>query len=139
MSYQKPRIAFPTPCTTGNGWLRVVRLGRFALIFYDKSTGQGVRVFLNPRKLDTWPDIKDWFYKLKHKSEQDTPLLRERIREAGSSIFSTQEIQVRPQSLKRRNSGKTINCPICGEAFPAGHGTICRGCRGEAPYFLRGP
>ncbi|MEE4353413.1 MAG: FmdE family protein [Desulfatiglans sp.] len=128
-------IQLLTPCTTGNGWLKVIGLGRFALILYDKFEGQGIRVFLDPPRLDAWPDIKNWFYKIKSKSEQDIELLRKRIEEAGSSIFSSREVQIRPQLLKRRDSGKTINCPLCGEAFPVRHGSICRGCRGEAPYF----
>jgi len=41
-----------TPCTVGNGWLKVMNLGRFALSLYDKYTGRGVRVFLDPEKLE---------------------------------------------------------------------------------------
>jgi len=37
-------IQILTPCTVGNGWLRIVDIGRFALSFYEKYTGDGVRV-----------------------------------------------------------------------------------------------
>ena len=37
-----------TPCTLGNGWLRVVPLGRYALTLFDKRSGQGIRVYVNP-------------------------------------------------------------------------------------------
>ena len=34
-------IQLLTPCTTGNGWLRVFNLGRYALSLYDKYQGNG--------------------------------------------------------------------------------------------------
>src|SRR5512139_1693635 len=39
-------IQLLTQCTVGNGWLRVIDIGRFALSLYDKSGGEGVRVSL---------------------------------------------------------------------------------------------
>lgn len=33
-----------TPCTFGNGWLRVLPFGIYAVTLYDKATGEGVRV-----------------------------------------------------------------------------------------------
>ncbi len=128
-------IQLLTLCTTGNGWMKIVNLDRFALILYDKITGEGVRVFVNSVSLNTWPEIKSWFYKLKPKPEQDTLLLREQICTAGSSIFSTQPVQIQPQWMKHRELGETIDCPLCGESYPEKHGPICRGCQGEAPYF----
>ncbi len=35
-----------TPCTLGNGWLRVQPLGRYALTLFGKRNGRGIRVFL---------------------------------------------------------------------------------------------
>jgi len=127
-------IQMLTLCTTGNAWLKIVDLGKFALTLYDKFEGTGVRVFLDPVKMKPWQEIMNWFYKLKPKAEQDKSLLREQIKLAGSELFSTQEVQVLPRFLKKRELGKTIDCPICGEAFPRKHGTICRGCQGETPY-----
>jgi formylmethanofuran dehydrogenase subunit E len=129
-------IQLLTLCTTGNGWLKIVNLDRFALILYNKNTGEGVRIFINSESLDTWPEIKTWFYKLKPKPEQNTPLLREQIRAAGSSIFLTRKVQIRPPWLEHRELGTRVNCPLCGESYPQKHGSICRGCQGEAPYFV---
>ena len=129
-------IQLLTLCTTGNGWMKIVSLDRFALILYDKITGEGVRVFINSAALDAWPEIKTWFYKLKPKPEQNTPLLREEIQAAGSSIFSTRRVQIRPPWMEHRELGKRVNCPLCGESYPEKHGAICRGCQGEAPYFV---
>ena len=60
-----------TPCTIGNGWLKVVNLGRFALNLYDKYEGDGVRVWMDAAKVADWPEINNWYLKLKPKTEQD--------------------------------------------------------------------
>jgi hypothetical protein len=31
-----------TPCTVGNGWMRILNLGRYAVTLNDKFTGEGV-------------------------------------------------------------------------------------------------
>ena len=58
-------IQLLTPCTIGNGWLKVLDYGRYALCFYEKEQGEGVRVYIDPEKLDAWPEIKTWVFKLK--------------------------------------------------------------------------
>ena len=63
-------IQILTPCTIGNGWLKVIDVGRFALSFYEKYTGLGVRVFADPAKLESYPEIKGWFFKQKSKKKQ---------------------------------------------------------------------
>ena len=128
-------IQLLTPCTVGNGWLKVVNLGRFALILYEKYSGKGVRVFLDSAKVKAWPEIKSWFFKLRPKMEQDSQLLFEQIKEAGSGICSLQSVTVRPQFLKKRSKGNIAVCPLCKEAYPARDGDICLGCRGDAPYL----
>ena len=85
-----------TPCTAGNGWLRVVDLSRYAVTLYNKYTGEGVRVLLDAGKLDPWPELKGWILKLKTKQEQDSDRLREEIRLAGESVFSIEAVQVEP-------------------------------------------
>ena len=47
-----------TPCTIGNGWLKIINLGRFAVSLYDKHHGNGFRVFLDTGKLENWPEIR---------------------------------------------------------------------------------
>lgn len=124
-----------TPCTTGNGWLRVVNLGRFAVNLYDKYGGEGVRIFLDPAKLEDWPEVKNWYFQLKPKREQNAQLLIEQIRDAGSELYGVQKIRIRPQFMKRRTRGRIVVCPLCGEGYPSDTGAICRGCQGEAPYL----
>jgi formylmethanofuran dehydrogenase subunit E len=83
-------IQLLTPCTIGNGWLKVVNLDRFALTLYDKYQGEGVRVFLDPAKVAGWPEINTWYRKLKPKREQDPARLREEIKNAGTDILGWQ-------------------------------------------------
>jgi len=48
-----------TPCTLGNGWLRVLDWDRFALTLYDRFDRMGVRVWLDAGKTSAYPPIHD--------------------------------------------------------------------------------
>jgi formylmethanofuran dehydrogenase subunit E len=128
-------IELLTPCSIGNRWLRVIDVGRFAITLYEKYGGEGVRVFLDPVKIEAWPEIKSWFFKLKPKKEQDLQLLMEQIMEAGADICSIQQVKVDPRFIKIRRRSKSTICPVCKEAYPVDDGEICRACRGEVPYM----
>ncbi|MFZ2089796.1 MAG: FmdE family protein [Desulfobaccales bacterium] len=123
-----------TPCTIGNGWLKVLNLGRFALTLYDKYQGEGIRVYLDPARVKDFPEIESWYLKLKPKREQDKDLLMAQIREGGAHVLNWQRVALRPQFLGRKSRGGMIVCPLCREAYPAQDGGICRACQGEAPY-----
>ena len=123
-----------TPCTIGNGWLKVFNLGRFALSLYEKYEGKGIRVFLDPEKLESWPEIKSWLFKLKPKAEQDKELLLAQIEQAGHTICSVQSIRVQTALLEKKSRGRIATCVLCHEPYPARDGAICRACQGEAPY-----
>lgn len=123
-----------TPCTIGNGWLRVRNFGIYAVSLFDKRTGEGVRVRLDPIRLERYPHIQTWLLKLKPKKDQDTPALLEEIRLAGASVCSVTAIQVRPEHMEKRSKGAIALCPLCGDAYPVAHGKLCRPCRGESPF-----
>ncbi|MCR4666858.1 MAG: trehalose-binding protein [Desulfovibrio sp.] len=124
-----------TLCSTGNTRMKIVNLGRYAVALFDKFTGKGVRVSLDTKKLEEWPEIAGWFFKRKPKAEQDTKKLEEEIREAGDSVCALESITV-PKSMIGHNHMNNIDiCPVCGEAYPGEDGPICRGCQGEAPYL----
>jgi len=129
-------IQLLTPCTVGNGWVKIINLGRFALSLYDKDQGNGFRVFLNPKKLDKWSKIKDWFFKVKPKVEQNMELLIAQIKEAGETLCGIHPIQVRPELIKKEKRGEIVLCPCCLEAYPAKDGEVCRGCQGQSPYII---
>jgi formylmethanofuran dehydrogenase subunit E len=123
-----------TPCTIGNGWLKVRNFGVYAVSLFNKHTGEGVRVRLDPARLESYPHIRAWLMKEKPKREQNTPALLEEIRLAGASVCSCTPIQVRPEHLEKRSKGAIALCPLCGDAYPAAHGKLCRPCRGESPF-----
>lgn len=128
-------IQILTPCTVGNGWLRIVNLGRFALSLFEKYTGNGVRVYVDSQKLDDWPEVKTFFFKLKPKKEQDFEALISEAGLAHTSIFSLQEVMIDMDSVKSQHRGGFAVCPSCGEGYPKDDGEICLGCQGEAPYL----
>ncbi|MFZ2634049.1 MAG: FmdE family protein [Desulfosalsimonadaceae bacterium] len=123
-----------TPCTIGNGWLRIKDFGRYALCLYDKTSGKGVRVSVDSQLVKNRPRIREWFYKEKPKKEQDTDLLLQDILEAGTDYFDVREVWVDPEHRKPRRKGAIADCSVCGEAYPASHGSTCRSCGGENPY-----
>ncbi len=124
-----------TPCTIGNGWLKVRNFGLYAVSLFDKHSGEGVRVWLDPARLEAFPEIRAWYLKEKPKKDQDTARLLEEIRLAWTSICGVRPITVRPEQMEKRSKGAIAICPLCGEAYPQVHGKLCRPCRGESPYL----
>ncbi|BCS89443.1 FmdE family protein [Pseudodesulfovibrio sediminis] len=124
-----------TLCSTGNNWMKVKLLGRYAVSLYDKFSGEGWRVAVDQEKLAQWPEIKGWFMKEKPKAEQDTDKLFAEIKEAGDTICSIKQIKIDPKFLGHGHMTAIDVCPVCGEAYPGNDGSICRGCQGEAPYI----
>ncbi len=128
-------IQLLTPCTIGNGWLKIIHLGHFALSLYEKNTGEGVRIGLDYNRLARYKEIKSWFFKLKPKSEQNEDTLMEEIRTAGPWILRTSEVSVDANSLVLSKKKGIILCPSCGEAYPVEYGPACMGCQGKGPYL----
>lgn len=127
-------IQMLTPCTVGNGWLRVLNLGLYALSLFDKRTGEGVRVSIDTEKLANWPEVAVWLFKSKPKREQDSMAIRTQIREAGASMCAVEKIFIKGSMLERKSKGAISSCSRCGQAYPVAHGPVCRGCQGELPY-----
>ncbi|MFO7727077.1 MAG: FmdE family protein [Desulfonatronovibrio sp.] len=127
-------IQLLTLCTVGNGWLKIINLGRYALTLYDKYNGQGVRVYIDVEKLKKWPEVHAWLLKLKPKKEQDFNLLMSQIKEAGYGMFTAVPVLVDLNQLSTRKMRKIVICPICHEPFPGNDGAACRGCHGDSPY-----
>jgi formylmethanofuran dehydrogenase subunit E len=129
-------IQLLTPCTIGNGWLRVMNFSRFAISLYEKNRGEGTRVFVDSSKIEKWPEVKNWFYKLKPKKEQDYKLLLAQIKEAGAGLCSMKKIKIRPEFISGHAHGsRIVNCTSCGEAFKIKNGPLCPACGGEDPYI----
>ncbi len=127
-------IQMLTPCTIGNGRLRIVPLGRFALSLFNKDTGEGIRVFPDQAKLESWPELTAWYMKRKSKQEQDVHELLHQIKQAGEEILAWQSIQAKPEILRKNKLGPVALCPACGETYPVATGSICLACQGQDPY-----
>lgn len=123
-----------TPCTIGNQRLKIDNLGRYAVSLFDKYSGKGWRVSLDPEKMRNWPEMYDWFFKIKPKRDQDSKKLEEEIRQAGDSICRIEPVIVQRKYVGSKHMGAIGVCPMCQEAYPVADGPICRGCQGEAPY-----
>lgn len=124
-----------TLCSTGNQRMKIHNLGRYAVSLFDKHTGKGFRVSLNPEEIAKWPELYGWFFKKKAKKDQDSAQLEKEIRQAGDSICNIEEIEIKNHFIGHRHMNQILVCPICGEAYPDTDGPICRGCQGEAPYL----
>jgi len=135
-----------TPCTLGNGWVRVINVGRFAVTLYDKRTGEGIRVFVDPAKIGAWPELEAWFFKLKTKKEQDPEDLLKEARRARADMCGLQAVKVADWVRKPRHHGRFVVCPVCKESYPADDGETCLACQGKLaieghdrssePYFV---
>ncbi len=119
-----------TPCTFGNGWMKVLDWAKFALVLYDRRTRHGHRVWLDLEKAAAFPNLVNWY--LKRVSKKDLPLgaLLDTIFAARRAVFSSQAVRVTDLFL-RRKKGAVAVCPRCGEAYDAAQGTPCSACRGE--------
>ena len=125
-----------TLCSIGNNWMKIHNLGRYAVSLFDKHTGEGVRVSLDPVKMAAYPELKAWFFKEKAKKDQDIALLESEIEAAGDSICKVEPITVKRRFMGHKHMTRILCCPVCGEAYPVEDGPVCRGCQGEAPYVL---
>ncbi len=123
-----------TPCTIGNGWLRIADTGRFALALFEKYGGEGVRVHLDASRLEPFPEIRGWFLNLKPKREQDRERLIAEILNAGEGILGVSRVRVDGRFLVKEHDHRKALCPGCGEAYPAKDGERCLACKGVALY-----
>jgi len=123
-----------TPCTFGNGWMKMADVGRFALALFDKKTGAGVRVHVDANKLGSYPEIRNWFFKLKPKKDQDTDLLIGEIRSAGRLVLGSAPARMAAAFIGPGKCGETAPCPFCGEAYPVRDGDRCQVCQGRILY-----
>jgi len=126
-------IQLLTPCTVGNGWLRIVETGRFALLIYDKETGRGARAALDPGRLADRPAVKTWALKLKPKPEQDEGEILTEILQAETRLYQVEMVKVNQSSLVKKK--EIFTCRTCGESFRGDHGGQCGYCAGENSFY----
>jgi formylmethanofuran dehydrogenase subunit E len=124
-------------CTTGNKRLQVLPIGRFAFTLNRPSGGattEGVRVFVDPRKLAAFPIIQAWYTHARgfDKRGQEKPLYEE-IFLAGRRILSHERVRLR---VPQKEEWESATCPCCGEMAPGDllEGETCAGC-GSMGYY----
>ena len=126
-------IQLLTPCTFGNGWMKVLDWDKFALSLYDKKTLRGVRVWLDLEKTRSYPRIYDWYMRRVPKKSIDHDLLRDSIIAAGRSILSQASVRI-TQFYGKKEKGEIAVCSGCGEAYPTLQGERCLACQGKGYY-----
>jgi len=124
-------------CTTGNKRLQVLPIGRFALTLNratDGSAADGVRVFVDPKKLGAFPTIQAWYTHARgfDKKEREAALYEEILR-AGRNILSHERVTLK---VPGKEEWESTTCPCCGEMVPADliEEGACRGC-GPMAYY----
>jgi formylmethanofuran dehydrogenase subunit E len=122
-----------TPCTFGNGWMKVVDWDKFALTLYNKRILEGVRVWLDLEKVRRFPDIYNWYMRFVSKAELPLDVLLKSIEEAGRGMLSCTPVRVTRYQGKRRK-GRIEICSRCGEAYAASQGDWCLSCQGRGYY-----
>ncbi len=121
-----------TPCTIGNQWLKIIDVGRYALTFYEKESGVGVRVYLDWTLLDKCPGIRDWYLKLALKSNQNKDKILQEIKEFGTDILSIENVVVKINSYDKTKKSSSVSiCPSCNEAYRTSDGPICPVCKSK--------
>ncbi len=122
-----------TPCTFGNGWLKVLDWDKFALSLYDKSTLAGFRVWLDLNKTRSYSLIYDWYMRRIPKKSVDHDLLRDSIAAAGRSMLSRAPVRI-TRFHGKKEKGEIAVCSGCGEAYPTRQGDQCAACQGNGYY-----
>ncbi len=125
-----------TPCTIGNGWLKVVDWDKFALTLYDKRTREGTRVWLDLEKTRRFPAVYNWYMRLVPKQELPLDVLLGEIERAGRGMLSSAPVRVNRWHGKSKK-GEVSICPRCGEAYPVVQGGMCLACQGRGYYEQR--
>jgi len=122
-----------TPCTIGNGWMKILDWDKFAITLYDRRTLDGVRIWLDLEKLQVFPNIYRWYMRLTPKHELPLEVLVLDILAARRAILNAAPIRA-IRFTERKKKGATGVCPSCGEAFPLSQGEKCLACQGHKYY-----
>jgi formylmethanofuran dehydrogenase subunit E len=122
-----------TPCTVGNGWLKILDWDKYALTLYDRRRREGYRVWFDLAKARAFPRLHQWFMRLVPKNELPLEELLPVILAAGRQILSSRAVALTDLYQRHKKAGIAI-CPDCGEAFAARQGTRCLSCRSEGYY-----
>jgi formylmethanofuran dehydrogenase subunit E len=122
-----------TPCTCGNGWMKILDWDKFALSLYNKKILHGYRVWMDLERLSAYPNIYNWYMRLVDKKNLPLSILIQDILAAGKRILNSAPVQV-TRYYEKNKKGEIRICPVCREAYPVKQGLECQACRGEGYY-----
>jgi formylmethanofuran dehydrogenase subunit E len=125
-----------TPCTIGNGWLKVLDWDKFAISLYDRRELTGYRVWLDLEKTRAFPNLYNWYMRLVPKKELPLEVLLDTILDARRAVLSSSPISV-TRYHHRDKKGEISICPECEEAYPVSQGAACTACQGQGYYMPR--
>ena len=124
-------------CSTGNGRLKVVPIGKFAITVNGETrdtTARAVRVYIDLNKLKKFPVIDSWYANSptydKHTMDES---LQAQIFRAGREILSYERVRVK---VTPKAKWKPITCSRCGEPVPdyMAQGNLCGACSSMMYY-----
>jgi formylmethanofuran dehydrogenase subunit E len=124
-------VQIMTPCSYGNGWMKVKEWGKFAITLYDKESRDGVRVYLDLEKARNYPKIYQWY--TRDKEAGDTREVLAEVMKAEREILSWERVRVK---LPPKEKGPVSICPSCGETHPSSQGELCPRCSGQDDYYV---
>lgn len=124
-----------TPCTIGNGWLKVLDWNQFALCLYDKKSKEGFRIWMDIEKSKRFPNLHKWFMHLASKKDLPLEALLETIFQAGRDVLSCRAVRI-AATVGEKTKRKESICPSCGESYLAEHGLKCNACGGKGYYSI---
>ena len=123
--------------TIGNHRLRVLPIGKFALTltpFSAKEYADGVRVYIDRKKLEKYPVVALWFDNSPdfNAGTMKRQLVDE-ILTSGRDILSFDRIRMK---VTHKKKWRSATCPSCGEQIAEDlmEGGICAGC-GSLAYY----
>lgn len=125
-----------TPCTIGNGWMKILDWDKFALTLYDRHTRDGFRVWVDLEKMRRFPKLYQWYMRLVPKNAIPLDGLLYVILTAGRQVLSSSSVTMSRYHGRIKKTDVNI-CPVCNEAFAANQDRICLACKGDGYYEIR--
>ncbi len=122
-----------TPCTCGNGWMKILDWDKFALSLYDKRSLVGHRIWMDLERLSAFPNVYNWYMRLVDKKDLSLSVLIPDILLAGRKMLNSAPVHI-TRYYEKNKKGEIRICPVCHEAYPIKQGSQCQACRGEGYY-----
>lgn len=135
-----------TGCTVGNKYLTIYeKIGRYALTLYDRNNGNGIRVFVDLKKIDQakMPETYKFFLRQRPREVQydmkaraaSAQLITEEVADSEWSIFGWEKVLVK--NLEKETILPVKVCKKCGESYTCDDDSseFCLVCGKELDYY----